>query len=139
MKKSRKYLIGLVFLLMLALAAPFFIPGPKGRPLMSLDRVKQILEEQFSVARQVDDLRNKAKETAAEIKEHLRPQPKSEPESKPKPQEIEVPAQQTPETLYKWRDKKGTWHFTNRPPPDGVAYTTVEWEDTASQSVEQEQ
>jgi hypothetical protein len=129
MKKSRTYWIGLVLLLLLALAAPFFIRGPQGRPLMSFDRIKTIMGEQFPVARQVDDLRNKAKETAAEIKEHLRSQPKPE----PKPQEVEVPTQHPPETLYKWRDKKGTLHFTNRPPPDGVEYTTVEWEDTAKQ------
>ena len=137
MKKSRTYWIGLVLLLLLALAAPFFIPGPQGRPLMSLDRVKQILGEQFPVARKVDELRNKAEETATEIKEHLHAQPKP----KPKPQEMEVPAlqPQPPETLYKWRDKKGTWHFTNRPPPNGVKYTIVEWEDTAKQTVEKEQ
>ncbi len=29
-------------------------------------------------------------------------------------------------TAYKWRDAKGNWHLTDRPPPQGTPYETVE-------------
>lgn len=119
MKKSRITMISLVLLLLLAVAAPFFIPGPNGKPLMSFDRVKRILSDQFPVAHQVDQLRTKAKEKASEITKEMK--------SQKKPEKVELPSQKPPETLYKWRDQNGTWHFTNRPPPEGVAYTVVKW------------
>jgi hypothetical protein len=119
MKRTRTILIGLVLLLLLAVAAPFFIPGPNGQPLMSFDRVKRILSEQFPVARQVDRLNTKAKVKAGEISQKL--------QAPKKPEKVETPAEQPPETLYKWRDGDGTWHFTNRPPPEGVEYTVVKW------------
>lgn len=119
MKKSRITMISLVLLLLLAVAAPFFIPGPNGKPLMSFDRVKRILNDQFPVARQVDQLRTKAKEKAVEITKEM--------QSHEKPKQAETPSEKPPETLYKWRDQNGTWHFTNRPPPEGVEYTVVKW------------
>lgn len=124
MKKSRITMLSLVFLLLLAVAAPFFIPGPNGKPLMSFDRVKRILSDQFSVARQVDQLRTKAKEKAREIAKEIQSREKPEKVEAPK---VETPSEKPPETLYKWRDQNGTWHFTNRPPPEGVAYTVVKW------------
>jgi hypothetical protein len=119
MNKTRTTLIGLVLLLLLAIAAPFFIPGPGGKPLMSFDRAKRILSEQFPVASHLDRLNTKAKVKAGEIKEKL-PLPKQ-------PQKVATPVEQPSETLYKWQDRNGTWHFTNRPPPQGVAYTIVKW------------
>lgn len=119
MKKSRITMISLVLLLLLAVAAPFFIPGPNGKPLMSFDRVKRILNDQFPIARQVDQLRTKAKEKASEITKEM--------QSRKKPEKVEAPSEKPPETLYKWRDQNGTWHFTNRPPPEGVQYTVVKW------------
>jgi hypothetical protein len=119
MKRSRISLISLVFLLLLAVAAPFFIPGSNGKPLMSLDRAKRIISDQFPVKRHVDQMSTKAKAKAGEIREKLQTQKK--------PKRVETPSEQTPETLYKWRDQNGTWHFTNRPPPEGVEYTVVKW------------
>ena len=122
MKKSRITMISLVLLLLLAVAAPFFIPGPTGKPLMSFDRVKRILSDQFPVARQVDQVRTKAKEKVVEITKEIK--------SQKKPKKVDVPSEKPPETLYKWRDQNGTWHFTNRPPPEGVEYTVVKWTGT---------
>jgi hypothetical protein len=119
MKKSRITMISLMLLLLFAVAAPFFIPGPNGKPLMSFDRAKRIWSDQFPVARQVDKLRIKAKEKAGEITKEIK--------SRKKPKKVDVPSEKPPETLYKWRDQNGTWHFTNRPPPEGVEYTVVRW------------
>lgn len=119
MKRSRMTMISLVLFLLLAVAAPFFIPGPNGKPLMSFDRVKRILSDQFPVARKVDQLSIKAKEKAGEISKKL--------QSQKKPKKDKVPSERPPETLYKWRDQNGTWHFTNRPPPEAVEYTVVKW------------
>ncbi len=130
MKRSRTILIGFVVLLLLAMAAPFFIPGPNGRPLMSVDRVKQILSDQFPFARQVDRMQTKAKETANEISKKLR--------TREKPEKVAAPSERPPETLYKWRDQNGTWHFTNRPPPEGVEYTVVKWTGLEKPPVDQE-
>ena len=119
MKKSRTYLIALAILLLLAVVAPFFIPGPTGKPLLSFERVKQILSDQYPVARQVDRVRTKVQQKAEDISEKSQPEEIS--------QTIETPSEQPPETLFKWRDKNGTWHFTNRPPPAGVDYTVIKW------------
>lgn len=32
-----------------------------------------------------------------------------------------TPETSTETTVYKWRDQKGEWHFSNQPPPEGVA------------------
>ncbi|MGD9007403.1 MAG: DUF4124 domain-containing protein [Desulfobacteraceae bacterium] len=130
MKRSRMTLIGLVFLLLLAIAAPFFVPWPSGKPLMSFDRVKRILSDQYPVKRHVDQMSEKAKEKAGEIREKLQFQKK--------PEKVEAPSDQPPETLYKWRDQNGTWHFTNRPPPEGVDYTVVKWTGTEMPAPDQE-
>lgn len=29
--------------------------------------------------------------------------------------------------LYKWRDAKGTWHVTDKPPSDGTHYEVLEY------------
>jgi hypothetical protein len=128
MKKTRTTLIGLLLLLLLAVGAPFFIPGPNGKPLMSFDRVKRIMSEQFPVARHVDRLNTKAKVKADEISQKLKPSKKPAKKPVKKPENVEVPAEPPPETLYKWRDRNGTWHFTNRPPEQGVEYSIVKWE-----------
>jgi hypothetical protein len=31
-----------------------------------------------------------------------------------------------PETLFKWRDKEGNWHFSNQVPPESVAFEVVD-------------
>ncbi len=144
MKRSRATLVGLVLLLLLAVAAPFFIPGPNGKPLMSVDRLKRILSDQFPVAHEVDRLQMKAKEAAVEIRKKLQADDKPEKVAAPSEQPSEIPekaaapSEHPPETLYKWRDRKGTWHFTNRPPPEGVAYTVVKWAGTENPPVDQE-
>jgi hypothetical protein len=127
MKKSRAYLIGLILLLVVAIMAPFFIPGPKGKPLMTFDRMLRIMGADFPIVRQAEQLRQKAQETAREVREKVGKKIKTE-ESETADAPIETHVQSPPETLYKWRDKSGTWHFTNRPPPDGVDYKVVKWE-----------
>jgi hypothetical protein len=34
--------------------------------------------------------------------------------------------EQTVTTAYKWRDAKGRWQLTDRPPPDGIPYERLE-------------
>lgn len=35
-------------------------------------------------------------------------------------------------TAYKWRDAQGNWQLTDRPPPDGTPYETVEADSSAN-------
>jgi len=37
-----------------------------------------------------------------------------------------------PVIVYKWQDAEGSWHFSNEPPPPGVAYQTTELEPNAN-------
>ena len=51
--------------------------------------------------------------------------------------EVSLPSMQegaaaAPVTVYKWQDAEGSWHFSNEPPPAGVAYQTTELDPNAN-------
>ena len=94
---------------------------------MTFNRMLRIIGADFPLVRQAEQLRRKAQETAREVSEKVGNQFETE-ESETADAPPETHAQSPPETLYKWRDKSGTWHFTNRPPPGGVDYKVVKWE-----------
>jgi hypothetical protein len=38
-----------------------------------------------------------------------------------------LPSAVTEQTLYRWRDKHGQWQLSDKPPPAGVDYETVQY------------
>lgn len=75
----------LVLLLILACVAPFFIKGPDGRPLMSIDKLNPLSLSMPSF----DAFKTKRHEKEAANKDSLR--------------------------VFKWRDQRGVVHYSNRP------------------------
>jgi len=39
-----------------------------------------------------------------------------------------IPNQQQTTTVYKWRDKTGRWQITDHPPPAGISYETLKYQ-----------
>lgn len=93
---------------------------------MTFDRVLRIISADFPLVQQAEQLGRKAQEAAREVSDKVDKQLKTG-DSKTADAPTETHDQAQPERLYKWRDKSGTWHFTNRPPPDGVDYKVVKW------------
>lgn len=129
MKKLCLFLLGLVLVVVVAVASPFIIPGPDGEPLMSWDRAKKVLGKGWPQAQRVREIgygaKQKAQAITQKVRSHIKDQPTPEPEAS---------SPETAETLYKWRDEKGAWHFTNQAPPEGVRYTLIQLEDASDPS-----
>ena len=126
MKNFRVYLIVLLLVPVVAVGALFYIQGPGGNPLMNMGRLRQSLGSidldlsLIEKARQTYyTIRNKAKNV--NVKESL-------PEALKNTQNFNEPLETPPETLYKWRDKGGNWHFSNQLPPDSVEFEIVKSE-----------
>ena len=84
-----KLFIKLMLLLVLvALAGPFFIKGPNGRPLMTLDKLRV-------PAVSIPDFGKAAATVKASVIEAS-----------------EAPAKST--AVFKWRDDNGQWHFSDK-------------------------
>ena len=83
----------LIALLIIACIAPFFIKGPDGEPIMTIDDWK------IELPASVDELLK-------------RPEP-----------ELPAAEQKLPTTVYKWQDEDGQWHFANTPPDMETAET----------------
>lgn len=43
-----------------------------------------------------------------------------------------LPASATQQTLYRWRDKHGEWHVSDKPPAAGTKYETVHYPTNAN-------
>jgi len=126
MKNFRVYLIVLLLIPVVAVGALFYIQGPDGNPLMNMGQLKQSLgsiDLDFSLVEKARKtyytIRDKAK--SVNVKDSLPEVLKNA----PKPKE---PLETPPETLYKWRDKSGDWHFSNQLPPDSVEFEIVKSE-----------
>ena len=87
-------------LLVLGFLLPLVLPGPDGKPIMSLSDWVPDSSALGPVAVVVDRLRSKLPRIMSEGPEVIA----------------------EPEVLYKWRDERGVWHFTNDPAlaPQGV-------------------
>ena len=123
MKNFRSYIAGLLLLPVLAVIALFYIPGPDGRPLMNMAKLKQSLvtfgpdwSPVQKAGRTYDSIKRKLKNVTAKA---------SRPGTSKNPEKNDRLPEAPRETLYKWRDKSGSWHFSNQPPPDGIEYETV--------------
>jgi hypothetical protein len=66
-------------------------------------------------------MRHKAQEKAEDAVEQVVQQVTSK-KTKTFDPSFEAPA----ETLFKWRDKDGNWHFSNQLPPDSVTFEIVD-------------
>lgn len=85
----------MVIVLIAALAGPFFIKGPDGRPLMTTDDVTaSIASSKASLARQWQRLTTGAARAAGNDN-----------------------AGKT--RVYRWQDADGQWHYSDEPGPDG--------------------
>ncbi len=109
MKRLRSFFIVLILLIIVAVAAPFFIKGPDGRPLMTLDRFKRTHDINPPSTKQIKQWGRNTRRKAENVYNRMRPELKTE--------EITGPPT---ETLYKWKDADGVWHYTDKPPPEGV-------------------
>lgn len=90
------------------LAVPLFLVGPNGKPMMSLEdwtpdltALKRVINTAKNVAHNGELA---SMEGLSVIGESLTASAK--------------PA--SPQTLYKWKDKKGVWQFSSTPPPEDV-------------------
>ncbi len=106
----------------IAVGALFYIPGPGGEPLMNLERLKRSLRGEWSsLSRQAEQMRQKVQVKAEDTVEKVVQQVTSKNTESFDPS-FEAPA----ETLFKWRDKDGNWHFSNQLPPDSVIFEIVD-------------
>lgn len=120
MKKIRVYLIGLLLLPFVAVGVLFCIPGPDGNPLMNMEKLKRSLGSVDLDCSLLEDARRsyykiRDKVKAVNVKDVL-------PEASKDDRKNDAPLETVPETLYKWRDENGNWHFSNQLPPDSVEF-----------------
>ena len=93
----------LILLVIIALAAPFFIKGQDGRPLMTLEDIKKpdSLENYAeSLGKMGDSVSGVAKDSSSKSPE-------------------------SPAKVYSWRDEQGNVHYSNVPPKEAAAVETV--------------
>ncbi len=76
----------MIFVVVLALAGPFFIKGPDGHPLWTMTSVKH------SVVTGWDRLQRSLFD------------------------KTDLPGVSTDVTVYRWQDENGQWHYTQEPP-----------------------
>lgn len=106
----------LFFLVVLALAGPFIMRGPDGKPLMSLKDLS--LPEVSMPVPQTPPEKLTGKEEDAWIAwSKDKPEPKG-----PKVYIIDPQAKEPPKAragvYYRWKDSNGIWQFSNLPNPD---------------------
>ena len=93
----------LILLVIIALAAPFFIKGQDGRPLMTLEDIQK-----------PDSLENYAEslgKMGGSVSGVAKDAGKKSPESSAR--------------VYSWRDEQGNVHYSNVPPKEAAAVETV--------------
>lgn len=111
MKIKRKYDASrllfkiLIVLILLACVAPFFIKGPGNRPLMTLDKLKL---PKFSMPKLPEFKTAK-----------IPPLSKEQKVAVPETLSSTVVSGAKKVKMYKWKDKDGLWHFSDRKNPDG--------------------
>ena len=104
--KNLKLLIRLLIVLLVgALILPFFVNGPKGRPLMTTSRVKR------NIRHTIEDI--KASYNKAMI--FFSKMVKSSNNTVGSAQSILPSKNSLPGKIYKWKDKNGNWHYSDKP------------------------
>lgn len=106
----------ILFIVVLALAGPFLLKGPDGKPLMSL---KDLKLPDFSLPEAVKpppkQLDGKDKEAWIGWSKDNKPKaPKVyviDPQAK-------APIQSRPGVFYRWKDSEGSWQFSTKPNPN---------------------
>lgn len=100
-----------IFVLVLGLAAPFFIKGPNGQPIFSLQDFKPDLAEEGRKAKALmEEAKQQVNAGGAKLKASLG-------------QDEDSNAPAVSRTLYKWQDENGTWHYSQTPPAGQVSET----------------
>ena len=106
-KSLRLLIVSLVLLALLACILPFFLKGPGNKKLISTDQIK---------LPKIKFLKKEPRDTRT-----LPTSQKSAPRIKLK-------------KIYKWKDKKGTLHFTDYPNPDGSSELIMASPDTPDEN-----
>ncbi|OUS24387.1 hypothetical protein A9Q99_24555 [Gammaproteobacteria bacterium 45_16_T64] len=106
----------MMFMLVAALAAPFFLKGPSGRPLMTLSDLNL---PSFNVSSKVSG----PVETLTGEDQNAWIQWGSGKKGAPKPLQSTIDAegksiQAAKNTYYRWKDSEGVWQFTKQPNPN---------------------
>ncbi|MDF1580027.1 MAG: DUF4124 domain-containing protein [Desulfuromonadales bacterium] len=101
----KKKLLYLLIIVALAVALPFVIKGKNGQPLLTVDHFsapKVALPDLTGLEAKARDTLNEAQTEINTVKDKIiaaLPQPESK--------------------IYKWKDDKGQWHFSDLPRRDG--------------------
>lgn len=98
----------LFFIVILAIAGPFFMKGPDGKPLMSFDKLGI---PSFSDLAKLSSAQKKTAPTNTDAET--------------------ITHTSGGETFYKWQDQYGIWQFTTTPPPS-QPFETVETDPNAN-------
>ena len=106
----------MLFVVVLAMAGPFFMTGPDGRPLLTLQKlgfpsVSQ-LKQMVSAARNNIKLPNSATENTTSSTAEASVSPTIAHAARGK-------------VFYKWQNDQGTWQFSNDPPPSPTTYQEI--------------
>ncbi|MBF0612191.1 MAG: hypothetical protein HQL55_13805 [Magnetococcales bacterium] len=95
MNNPRTTIRFMLFFLVMLLVAPFFINGPDGKPIMTLEKFKQRFFASLPGGGDIPAI----------------PTTPGKPDPK--------------QTVYKFKDAKGIWHFTNETPPSDAREVSV--------------
>ncbi len=95
----------MIFMVFMALAGPFLLKGPDGRPLLTLQKLGVP-----SLTQMIAMVRNGIPSPATTNTE---------------PSHTSVAPATRGNTFYKWQDKNGVWQFTSEPPPPPTTYNEI--------------
>jgi hypothetical protein len=124
MKNFRAFFIGLLLIPVVAVGALFYIQGPDGNPLMNMGKLRQSLgsvDLDWSLIEKARQAYYTIRDNVKNVKAETPPHEALNNARKPH-DSLDTP----PETLYKWRDKDGNWHFSDQRPQDSVEFEIIE-------------
>lgn len=104
----------MMFLVVLALAAPFVMKGPDGKPLMTLDDIKI---PDISMPEEIKQLPGKVEDMQRQISNATQGDKSSSGNSS---------------KVYSWVDEQGNQHYSNTPPAAAKDVTTREYRHDAN-------
>lgn len=111
MRRIGLILTVLVLTPVICVGALFFIPGPKGKPLLNMESLKASLVGEGSMVQKVKEMRRTAGKQADAISRKARARLKPA-----EPEPFNAPFEAPDETLFKWQDENGQWHYSNQLP-----------------------
>jgi hypothetical protein len=95
----------MIFMVFMAMAGPFLLKGPDGKPLLTLQKLGVPSLSQL-IARARNTIPSAI--TATDDPAHAAARPASR-----------------ANTFYKWQDANGVWQFTTEPPPQPITYNEI--------------